>query len=295
MLQKLFSRMQGKATKENKIPLLFPLGHFYSPVADPEELRVREAKLWAHRNDMLGIAMHAQKQLQLLKQLAPFVSSISWPDEQLTTNKYSYFYQNDQFPMLDAEVLFSMLCHIKPRNMIEVGSGFSSLVTAEVNRNILNNSMHFTCIEPYPRQFLLDGVPGITSLVIQKVEDIDIVFFDKLEANDILFIDSSHVSKVGSDVNYLFFEIIPRLKKCVYVHFHDIFLPDEYPKKWAIEEGRNWNEQYILRAFLQHNSAWEVVWAAHFMGTRHASDVYEAFPRFTNKGGGGSFWIRKRS
>ena len=129
---------------------------------------------------------------------------------------------------------------------------------------------------------------------MQKVEDVDLAFFDHLEAGDILFIDSSHVSKVGSDVNFLFFEVIPRLKRGVMVHIHDIFLPDEYPKVWVIDQGRNWNEQYLLQAFLQFNSDWEVVWAAHFMATRYSEDVQQTFPRFPELGCGcGSFWLRR--
>lgn len=125
----------------------------------------------------------------------------------------------------------------------------------------------------------MDGVAGITRLVKQKVEDVDLAFFDAFEENDLLFIDSSHVSKAGSDVNYLFFEVLPRLKPGVVVHIHDIFLPDEYPKVWVIDQGRNWNEQYLLRAFLQFNREWEILWAAHFMGTRHTMAVQQTFPR----------------
>jgi hypothetical protein len=91
----------------------------------------------------------------------------------------------------------------------------------------------------------------------------------------------------------LFFEVIPRLKKGVMVHIHDIFLPDEYPKVWAIDQGRNWNEQYLLQAFLQFNSDWEVMWSAHFTGSRYTQKVQEVFPRFPELGGGGSFWLRR--
>ena len=177
--------------------------------------------------------------------------------------------------------------------MIEVGCGFSSLVTAYVNRGILNGTMDFTCIEPYPRKFLTDGVPGISQLIQKKLEDVELSFFDRLDEGDILFIDSSHVSKTGSDVNYLFFEILPRLRKGVIVHFHDIFLPDEYPQKWVIDQGRNWNEQYLLRAFLQYNTNWDVIWSAHFMSTRYSNAVQETFPDFPELGGGGSFWIKR--
>jgi peptidoglycan/LPS O-acetylase OafA/YrhL len=275
------------------IPLLFAPGHFYSPIADPVDLRAREARIWAPGEIMPGIDLRLDAQLALLPQLAPWVAEIDWPVEQ-PADPTRYFYGNDQYPVLDAEFLYAALRHFRPRTVIEIGSGFSSLITAEVNRRHLGGSMAFHCVEPYPRQFLIDGVEGITSLVRSKVEDVDLAFFDQLGAGDLLFIDSSHVSKVGSDVNYLFFEVLPRLRPGVMVHVHDIFLPDEYPKIWVIDQGRNWNEQYLLRAFLQFNADWEVLWAAHCMGTRHTAAVQAAFPRYPRLGGGGSFWIRRR-
>lgn len=278
--------------KRDNIKLLFPPGHFYSPLANPEDIRERESRIWNDAKDMLGIRFNEQEQLALIKELAPYVRLIDYPVE-ITSDQTSYYYANDQYPVLDAEVLFTILAHRRPANMIEIGSGFSSLISADVNRRLLGNCMNFTCIEPFPRQFLLDGVQGITKLIVSKVEDMPVEFFDRLGEGDILFIDSSHVSKVGSDVNYLFFEIIPRLKPGVMIHLHDIFLPMEYPKKWVIEEGRNWNEQYLLRAFLQFNNSFEVIWASNFMATYHHDAVNSVFPRFPELGGGGSIWLRR--
>lgn len=273
-------------------PLLFPLGHFYSPVADPTEIRARQEQLWSRVDKMDGIDLNVPAQLALLRQLEPHAASISYPSDDPGDSR-TYFYGNDQYPVLDAEFLHTALSLFRPKAMIEVGSGFSSLVTAEVNRRLLENQLDFTCIEPYPRQFLIDGVAGITRLVREKVENLDISFFDRLEAGDILFIDSSHVSKIGSDVNHLIFDVLPRLQPGVLVHIHDVFLPDEYPKHWVIDEGRNWNEQYLLRAFLEFNPRFEVIWAAHYMGTRHTEAVRRTFPRYPELGGGASFWIRR--
>lgn len=153
--------------------------------------------------------------------------------------------------------------------------------------------MEFTCIEPYPRQFLIDGVPGITKLIRSKIQQAPTSSFDQLGPNDVLFIDTSHVAKTGSDVNHLFFEILPRLRPGVLVHVHDIFLPDDYPQRWAIEEGRNWNEQYFVRAFLQFNDVFEIIWASYFMSTRHSAETAAIFPRFPKYGGGGSLWLRR--
>jgi hypothetical protein len=284
---------RGATETSDKVPpLLFPLGHFYSPVADPDDVRAREGRLWSRADEMHGIDLNVTAQLALLPQLRPHTVSINYPIHDPGDGS-TYFYSNDQYPVLDAEFLHAALCLFRPKAMIEVGAGFSSLITAEVNRRLLNNRLDFTCIEPYPRQFLVDGVEGITRLVQARVEDVDLSLFDRLEAGDILFIDSSHVSKVGSDVNHFFFNVLPRLRSGVLVHIHDIFLPDEYPKHWVIDEGRNWNEQYLLRAFLEFNPCFEVIWAAHYMGTRHPEAVRMTFPRYPELGGGGSFWIRR--
>jgi Methyltransferase domain len=281
-----------------KIPLLFPIGHFYSPICDPVELREQEASLWPGTvsSEMPGIALNAGAQLQLLESaLAPFVPEISFSYESTEERPPRYFYNNDQYPCLDAEVLFCMLRHFKPSRVVEIGSGYSSLITAEVNRRFRSGAMEFTCVEPYPRQFLIDGVPGVTSLVRKKVQQAEPSLFSGLGSGDILFIDTSHVVKAGSDVNYLFFEILPSLQPGVLVHIHDIFLPDEYPKRWVLDEGRNWNEQYLVRAFLQYNEAFEIVWSSYYMCTRHAAETLAVFPRFREYGGGGSLWLRRRS
>ena len=281
----------------SKIPLLFPIGHFYSPICDPTELLEQEAALWPAMvaSEMPGIALNTEAQLRILEcGLAPFVPDISFQYESTMESPPRYFYHNDQYPCLDAEVLFCMLRHFAPNRVVEIGSGYSSLITAEVNRRFRSGAMEFACIEPYPRQFLLDGVPGVTSLIKKKAQQMEPSFFSHLSSGDILFIDSSHVAKAGSDVNYLFFEILPSLQPGVLVHIHDIFLPDEYPKRWVLEEGRNWNEQYLVRAFLQYNQVFEIVWSSYYMCTRHAAETAAVFPRFPEYGGGGSLWLRRR-
>lgn len=279
---------------QGAIPLLFPLGHFYSPIANTADIRARQDKIWAASDSMPGIDLQVEAQVALSRELAPYTRDIDWPVEQ-ASDPARYFYNNDQFPMPDAEFLYAALRYFRPQKVIEVGSGFSSLVTAEVNRRHFANGIEFSCIEPYPRPFLLNGISGISQLVCKKVEDVDLGFFERLSGGDILFVDSSHVSKVGSDVNYLFFEVLPRLPKGVFVHLHDIFLPDEYPKTWMIDQGRNWNEQYLTRAFLQFNDHWEVIWSSHFMGTREPAVLASLFSRLPERiGHGSSLWLRRR-
>jgi hypothetical protein len=292
-LSNLWTKPKGKSLDSvaDAIPLIFPIGHFYSPIADPKDIAERSDSIWKKKDSLLGIDMNLAFQLNLLNELRPHNTSIDYPLKQ-PESATEYFYENDQYPILDAEFLHTALCHFKPKNVIEVGSGYSSLITASVNLKLFNKKINFTCIEPFPRQFLIDGVPGINQLVREKVENVPFDFFDVLNENDILFIDSSHVSKIGSDVNYLFFEILPRLKPGVIVHIHDIFLPDEYPKTW-VKQGRNWNEQYLVQAFLQFNTSWQIIWAANYMGTRFTSEVQAVFPQYPSIGGGGSLWIQR--
>ena len=123
--------------------------------------------------------------------------------------------------------------------------------------------------------------------------DLNIPYQSILLQNLKIHTESSHILKVGTDVNYLFFEVLPRLKKSVLVHIYDIFLPDEYPKTWVIHQGRNWNKQYLLRAFLQFNADWKMIWAAYFMDSRHTVAVQNTFPRYPKLGGDVSFWIER--
>src|SRR5262249_23664389 len=137
-----------------------------------------------------------------------------------------------------------------------------------------------------------------------KVEDIDLEFFSQLQSGDILFIDSSHTVKIGGDVNYLFLEVLPRLKPGVIVHVHDIFLPFDYRRDWVKERLRFWTEQYLLQAFLTFNSEFEVLMANHYLMHRYLEDLKAAFPNLENlkaalpssvKWDGGSFWMRRRA
>jgi predicted O-methyltransferase YrrM len=192
---------------------------------------------------------------------------------------------------VDALVAYCMVRHFQPRLIIEVGSGFSSLVLGDAVAKNTDSSL--ICIEPFPREFLREGFPGLQSLIEQKVQDIDLDFFAQLESRDILFIDSSHTVKIGGDVNYLFLEVLPRLKPGVIVHVHDIFLPFEYRRDWVLDEFRFWTEQYLLQAFLTFNSEFEVLMANNYLNQYHEEALKAAFPDLSSWGGG-SFWMRRK-
>lgn len=268
-------------------------GHFYSPIVNLDEVKQAAARIWPNQPETLGIDYNDANHIDWLTNEFPkYLPDYDYPLEEPTQGShYAFYHHNSQFSWLDAKTLFVLLRSLKPRRMIEIGSGFSSLLTADVNRRFLHHQLELTCIEPYPRPFLIEGVPGIRSLLQSKVEEVPLSVFTNLQAGDILFIDSSHVSKTGSDVNYICFDILPRLQAGVVIHIHDIFLPADYPKEWVLGEWRSWNEQYVVRALLMFSTAFEVLFGCHYAVYRHAELVKQALGGELY--GGGSLWIKK--
>jgi hypothetical protein len=275
-----------------------PNGHFYSPVVDPQSLVPEADTLWRPDPDVLGIDFNDASHLEILQQDFPaWFGAYEYPEHLEESADLEQFYtQNSQFSWLDSRSLFVLLQKWQPRRVIEVGSGFSSLLIADVGRRLLDQPLDFTCIEPYPRAFLKNNPPGISRLLEARVQDIPLEEFAALEAGDILFIDSSHVSKTGSDVNYLYFEVMPRLKPGVHVHIHDIFLPLEYPREWVLDDNRSWNEQYIVRALMLYSSGFKVSFGCNYAFWKYPAEVIKALNLPGGAGfGGGSFWITRMS
>ena len=189
-----------------------------------------------------------------------------------------------------------MIRHFNPSTIMEIGSGNSTCLSAEAllkNRKEFGTSNELIAIEPYPNKNLEGGFPGLSKLIVDKVQNVPFTEFEKLKENDILFIDSSHVLQIGGDVQYEYLEILPRLKPGVIVHIHDIFLPAEYPKEWVLKRHRFWNEQYLLQAFLTLNKEFEVLWAGSYMNLNHAELLKNSFNSYNSKVCPGSFWIRR--
>jgi hypothetical protein len=269
-------------------------GHFYSPVVDPAELAAQIDRLWPAQPQVLGIDFNDASHEKILRELFPrHIGAYDYPEEMVDTPDLQQFYtRNSQFSWLDSRTLFVLLRSWRPRRLIEIGSGYSTLLAADVNRRFLDGSLEVTCVEPYPRPFLKAGIPGVSRLIEEKVQNLALDEFSRLEAGDILFIDSSHVAKTGSDVNYLYFEVLPRLAVGVRVHIHDIFLPHDYPRDWAIDENRSWNEQYLLRALLMHSTAFRVLFGCSYAFWKFPELVKQALahPR-GHAFAGGSFWM----
>ncbi|MDD4929269.1 MAG: class I SAM-dependent methyltransferase [Gallionella sp.] len=210
----------------------------------------------------------------------------------------SFYYKNPNFSEGDAECLYSLIRLKKPRRIIEIGSGFSTMMAREAiaqnKREDAAYSCIHTCIEPYEMGWL-EGVPGL-EVVRQRVEEVDIALFKELTADDILFIDSSHVIRPQSDVLTECLEILPILNVGVLIHIHDIFTPYDYLDHWLIDEVKLWNEQYLLEAFLSCNTQFEIVLALNFLSHRHPAVLEDKFPMLRGQAAQiepRSFWIRK--
>ena len=268
-----------------------PAGHFYSPIPNINEVENRRNQIFENYS-FNGLNIDLETQIKFLEDNLDIYKSIPFTKEYNGKNRY--YYNNEMFTYADAISLYLILLKYLPNKIIEVGSGFSSalmLDTADLNENL---NPAFTFIEPYPDRLksLLKSNDQV-SLIEKPVQDANLDNFKSLQQNDILFIDSSHVSKTGSDVNHLFFNVLPVLQEGVIVHIHDIGPNFEYPLDW-IREGRAWNESYLLRAFLMYNNSFRTILSTALLFRLKYDFFRQKMPLFC-KGPGGSFWIRKTS
>jgi len=264
--------------------------NFYQPIPETQSL---PETLWNRLSELHGIDMNDAVQLDLLRNQFPrFRREYEQIPAEPTGEPGRFHCNNDLFGGADALVAYCMIRHFQPRLIIEVGSGFSSLIAAEAIAKNKNSAL--ICIEPFPQDFLRQGFPGLRSLIEKKVEEIDLEFFSQLSCGDILFIDSSHTVKIRGDVNYLFLELLPRLKPGVIVHVHDIFFPFDYPRDCVMDELRFCSEQYLLQAFLSFNSEFEVLIANHYLAHYYLEDFKQTFPH-SPSWSKGSFWMRRKA
>jgi predicted O-methyltransferase YrrM len=271
-----------------------PVG-FYSTLPDTRELG---EGLFVRESAMAGLDFNPARQMEILQMAKPFVQEFEENAKSQSENTPSGFvFGNTSIESVDAEILHAMVRSFKPRHFVEIGSGFSTKVAA--GAMALNHSegaqAKLTAIEPYPSQFLRNPLAHPIDLIEKKVQEVPLEFFRSLSSSDILFIDSSHVCKIGSDVHYEFLEILPNLASGVVVHVHDIFLPREYPKEWVKDWHRYWNEQYLLQAFLAFNSEFEVLWSGSWMHLKSPDlleSVFKSYSRHTKWPA--SLWMRRK-
>src|SRR5205823_7725468 len=266
-------------------------GHFYSPIVNVAELESDAARVFDRSRRPAGIEMNEAGELAWV----PIIRSLA-KDLPFTPNKqngFLYYFENSAYSYGDGVVLGSMIRHLKPRRILEFGSGFSSCLMLDINRKYFGDKIHCYFVDPYPGQLreLLDDDSDAAHIIESRAQDIDLDLVRSLDANDILFIDSTHVSKAGSDVNFHFFETLPALRPGVFIHIHDIWYPFEYPESWFFTENRSWNEAYLLRAFLMNNQEYKIEFFNHFVACIHPS-IARTIPYFT-RNCGGAIWLKK--
>jgi hypothetical protein len=241
---------------------------------------------------MPGVDMNATYQLHLLREAFPrFHDEYRAFSHHRTSIPYEFHYNNGMFDGTDALALYCMVRHFRPRRIIEIGGGYSTMISARAA--LLNEETELIVIEPYPGETLRRGFPGYSALIDQRIQDVDRQWFSSLGDGDILFVDTTHVVRTGGDVNYIFLDLIPRLNEGVIVHVHDIFFPREYPKGWVIDRRIFWTEQYLLHAFLVFNCAFEVMYCNSYLASYHHEQMQATFPE-SPWWGGSSFWMRRR-
>ncbi|HEX5216129.1 MAG TPA: class I SAM-dependent methyltransferase [Vicinamibacterales bacterium] len=269
-----------------------PPGHYYSPLPDYAQVQARYQQFVPTPTGGLpGIDLNEPGQLALLEELAAFAPDLPYTDQAGGVTRY--YYENAFFPRGDGIVATCLLRHSGSRRVIEIGSGYSSALMLDVKERFAPD-LELICVEPDAtrlRSLLRPGDANRFRLVEDTLDAVDDALFDTLRANDVLFIDSSHVAKIGSDVSRIVFRILPRLAVGVLVHIHDIFWPFEYPRQWYAE-GRAWNEAPFVRSFLMFNRAFQIVYFNHYMAAVHADDVAKRLPDCLRQPGG-SLWIRR--
>jgi hypothetical protein len=302
LLIKMFNYMAetGRSTdlclKQGFLPMRV---HYYSPVPNIFDLRQRQ--VWQRKSNILGLDFRSEQQVELLGLLGGLYSNeCDWPSVP-TGNPRQFYTENNSFSFGCAASLHSILRYYKPRKVFEIGSGNSSLVVSEALR--LNLEEEYPCeyaiIDPYPSTLVKNGLPALAKIIPERVELMGLSFFESLRENDVLFIDSGHTVRTGSDVNFLFLDVLPSLAPGVIVHVHDILLPNEYPEVYFTNPSFRmfWTEAYLLQAFLAFNSQFEVLLALHYLMCEKTHEFAQAFLNYDpskHRAISSSFWMRRK-
>ena len=268
---------------------VFPIAnHYYEPLIDFSLL----TRPLDQPRRLPGIDLNVSDQLELLKsftfgeELRAFTES--------RRDELTYSFANGMFTSGDAEFLYNMVRLKKPKRVIEIGSGNSTLLVIEaIRRNRVLQSDYVcehTCIEPYETPWLERSGVKVRREVVEAVDN---SVFQQLESGDLLFIDSSHVIRPQGDVLCEFLEILPTLKKGVIVHIHDIFTPRDYPKAFVVDKVHFWNEQYLMEALLSGNPHWKIIGAVNLLYHEHYEQLRTACPFLTADREPASFYIEK--
>jgi FkbM family methyltransferase len=257
--------------------------HYYSPIPSSDQIEKYAPKSY----DTSSIELDFSSQINLLTALHPYFAEL-WP---APTEQLRELIQHAALTPFDLILYYSFIRAVKPNIIIEIGGGSSSIIARQAI--IMNQKVaKLIVIEPYPSEALTNIVD---TLVPYPVQQIDVTFFSQLQAGDILFIDSTHVGSLGSDVYHIIYNILPSLKPGVIVHFHDIMLPKTFAPEWAHQHQIFWNEQYLLHAFLMYNSDFQVVLSCNFDAVRKSDQITSLdWPNNILGGASGSLWMSRK-
>jgi Methyltransferase domain len=268
---------------------------YYSPVPDLSQLT---EEVWTRRSRLGGLALDTEAAMAFVEDtLASAIAELDAPAQDPGVPG-RFFLANHGFETVDAELLYAMVRTMRPRTVVELGSGYSTLlINLAAQRNDADGSpTAHEVYDPHPRPYIIgEELPAPSRLTPISATDVTLDVFAGLTANDILFVDTTHTVKLASDVNYLILDVLPVLAPGVIVHFHDIFLPWEYPREWFEEMRWYWAEQYLLQAFLAFNPAFEILVPAHAVARSHPERLRAVVPSFHAGAGPGSMWLRTRS
>jgi len=265
--------------------------HYAFPIPDLSSLN---GSTWERASDPVGLDLRESDQLALLARLTERYAD-EFAGLGAVGGAAAFRRRNRHFETVDAEILYGMIRDRRPGRFVEAGSGFSTMLALEAAAANARDGHRcdVAVYDPFPGAMVRERHGAGLVLHPIPVQEAPLEIFSSMAAGDILFIDSSHILQVGSDVRFLFGEVLPRLAPGVLVHVHDIFLPDDYPRYWVTEKLRFWNEQYVLQAFLCFNPAFRVVWGSNFMARRHPDELRGVFPGFQADDLPASFWFER--
>jgi SAM-dependent methyltransferase/CBS domain-containing protein len=263
--------------------------HFYVPLNDVPFLR-EHPELWTRCKVPAGIDWHLDDQLRLLERLAAYAGELEGVPDGPPARSGRFVWENGSLARGDAYAYYGLIREQKPRRVIEIGGGWPTLL---LGRAIAENKQpcKVTLIDPAPNLELLGDLPRSWDMIESPVQLVDPGLFEELERGDVVFYDGSHSMRTGGDVNWVFFDILPRLAPGVWIHVHDLFWPWDYPPKWVLDEGYSFNEQYLVQAFLMGNSAYRARLAMSMLAAVRRPELRALLPEGAV---GGSVWIEKR-
>jgi Methyltransferase domain len=256
--------------------------NYYSPVPAWGDL---SDEVFTRRSSLTGIPYDEDAHVRFLQRLKPYLAEFEPPS--------GYVWDNGMYERIESDVLYAMVRHVRPKRIIELGSGYSTLIIADaVRRNESDESpCKYSVFDPFARNFVRARATEL-DLREDSAADVPLEVFRELGESDILFVDTTHTVKLGSEVNYIILDVLPTLAQGVFVHIHDVFLPYEYPRGF-FEHRNYWAEQYLLQAFLTNNQSWEVALPLAALTKDRPNDVAGVVPSFRAGVGPGAFWIRR--